>query len=70
MTQESKLHGILRQCANLPPAEIDLFKKLFVFPGTEAQVCQALQISNQELQERKASLFRKLKLTRPAAAAA
>ncbi len=70
MPQESKLHGILRQCANLPPAEIDLFKKLFVLPGTEAQVCQSLQISSQELQERKASLLRKLKLSRPAVATA
>ena len=70
MPQESKLHGVLRQCANLPPAEIDLFRKLFVLPGSEAQVCQALEITNEELQLRKASLFRKLKLNRPATAAA
>lgn len=63
MPQESKLHAILRARGNLPQAEQDLFKKLFIEPGTEAQLCQSMQISNAELQARKTTLFRKLKLT-------
>lgn len=60
MAQESKLHAVLRASGNLPPADKDLFRRLFTKPGTEAQVGRDLQISDSELQSRKSAMLKTL----------
>ncbi len=59
-TQESKLQALLRVQSNLDQSDSDLFRRLFLKPSTEAQVCKDLNITRQELAERSSALLRRL----------
>ncbi len=60
VTQESKLQALVRVRSNLDQKDGDLFRRLFLRPSTEAQVCEDLKITQQELSERRTALLRRL----------
>lgn len=60
MTHQSKLASVLRASGNLPPADKDLFRRLFVLPGSEAKVGADLGISQAELASRKSCMLKSL----------
>lgn len=60
MRHESKLHSVLRASGNLPPADKDLFRRLFVLPGDDATVGRDLAISPNELEMRKSKMLKSL----------
>ncbi len=60
MSHESKLHAVLRASGNLPPADKDLFRRLFTLPGNDATVGRDLGIPPNELEARKSRMLKSL----------